>query len=209
MNRLSLAAALALGLTVAQPVLAQPAAQPARPQFTPGAKDAALAPAGAYKLDGSHAGVIARVSHLGYSYSIFRFDKVAGDLAWDPAKPAQSRLNVEIETASIATNVPGFAEELRGDRFLKTAAYPKATFVSSAFRQTDATHGQVDGQLTLMGVTKPATFDVELAGAGPGFGKPRMGVEAKTAINPQDFGMAAMFATPIQLVVDVEFEKAD
>jgi len=203
------AAALALGLALSQAGVAMAATPPAAapPNITFGTKDASLAPAGAYGLDSKHAGVIARVSHIGYSYSIFRFDDVKGSLTWDPAKPADSKLSVTVKTDSIDTNVEGFAEELEGAKYLNAKAYPEATFVSTAFRPTDATHGQVDGTFTLMGKTVPLTFDVSLVGAGKGFGAPRMGVNATTSIKPSDFGLSPMFATPIELVIDVEFVK--
>jgi len=86
---------------------------------------------------------------------------------------------------------------------------PNLTFVSTAFHKTDATHGKVEGQFTLLGKTAPVTFDVELIGAGKGFGMgPRLGVHASTAITPKDFGMMPMFDKPIDLIIDVEFEKA-
>ena len=172
-----------------------------------GDKDPAAAKAGTYAVDPGHASVVARVSHLGYSYSIFRFGQVKGALMWDPAKPAASKLQVTVETASIETNVPKFAEELAGDKFLKSTAFPDATFVSTAFRRTGATHGEVDGRFTLMGKTAPVTFKVDLVGAGAGFGKPRMGVHGATWLDPQAFGLPAFFNAPIELVVDTEFER--
>jgi polyisoprenoid-binding protein YceI len=205
---LALTAALcASGVAQAQPA---PAAAPPAPRPAPplGKPDASLAPAGKYNLDSRHAGVIARVSHIGYSMSVFRFGDVKGSLTWDPAKPAASTLSVTVAPGSIETNVPKFAEELAGKDYLNAAAFPTATFVSTAFAQTDATHGKVTGDFTLMGKTKPVTFDVTLIGAGPGFGAPRMGVMAVTEINPQDYGLPAMFNTPIELKVDVEFVKA-
>jgi polyisoprenoid-binding protein YceI len=178
------------------------------PGVFPGERDYQQAPAGTYALDGQHAGVIARVSHLGYSYSIFRFDTVSAILAWDPAHPSASKLTARVRTDSIATNVPGFARELAGDGFLKSRAFPEATFVSTAFRQTDADHGKVDGQLTLMGRTVPMTFDVALVGAGKGFmGHPRLGVHAEGEIRTADFGLMPMLGPTIQLVIDTEFGR--
>ncbi len=198
-----LAAAAGLALAAGAPALAQ-----LPPGVFVGEHDYKAATAGAYAIDPFHTGVIAKVSHIGYGLSVFRFEKVDGALTWDPAQPAKSTLTVTVETASIATPVPGFATELQGDNFLKSAAFPKATFVSTAFHQTDAGHGTVDGQFTLMGKTHPVTFEVELEGAGKGFGgHPRIGVEAKANINPADYGLNPMFATPIQLVIDTEFEK--
>ncbi len=172
-----------------------------------GSKDPAGAPAGTYALDPNHAAVIARVSHLGYSFSVFRFGKVEGALVWNPAQPARSSLSASVETASVATNVAGFAKDIAGQGFLKSAAYPKVTFVSTAFRRVDATHGKVEGQFTLMGKTRPLTFEVELIGAGKGFGHPRMGVEARASIEPGDYGLPAVLNAPIELVIDAEFEQ--
>lgn len=198
---LGAAAALAFILSAAAPAWAQ-----LPPGVFAGEHDYRLATAGAYDVDPAHTAVVAKVSHIGYALSVFRFDKVAGTLTWDPDAPGKSSLNVSVETASISTPVPGFAAELAGDGYLKSAAFPKATFVSTAFRQVDASHGQVEGQFTLMGKTRPLTLDVELIGAGKGFmGKPRLGVEAVGKINPQDFGLNPIFSTPIQLVIDAEF----
>jgi polyisoprenoid-binding protein YceI len=174
-----------------------------------GAPDLNLAPAGGYDVDPFHAGVVARVSHIGYSWSVFRFDHVKGHLVWDPAAPNRSTLTADVEPGSIATNVPGFPAELSGEKFLDAKGFPDTTFVSTAFHQTGPTTGKVDGTFTLRGKSEPLTLDVTLIGAGPGFGgASRMGVHAEGWINPQDYGLPAMFAAPIQLIVDVEFVKA-
>jgi len=178
------------------------------PGIVCGAPDYRLAPAGHYTVDASHAGIVARVSHIGYSYSIFRFGDVMGDLSWDPAAPDQSKLKVTVKTASIATPVPNFPAELAGPGFLSSAAFPDATFVSTAFHQTGPTKGRVDGVFTLRGKSSPLSLDVELIGAGPGFGAPRIGVHASGWLNPGDYGMPGMFSAPIELLLDVEFVKA-
>lgn len=188
-------------------------AQPPTPQQIPmGQHDYHQATAGRYTLDPNHVGLIARVSHLGFSVSIFRFGKVSAKLDWHPDDVAKSKLTATVQTASIESNVPGFAEQLQGDEYLKSKKYPAATFVSTAFRQTDAQHGKVDGKFTLMGKTVPLTFDVSLVGAGPGFaGSPVMGhvigIHAEGAIHPQDFNMSPFFTTPIELIIDTEFDK--
>ena len=178
------------------------------PGVSCGAPDMKLAPAGAYHMDPSHSAVIARVSHIGYSYSVFRFDKVHGDLVWDGAAPGKSTLTAIVEPGSIATPVPGFAADLAGPKFLKSAEFPEARFVSTAFHKISATRGKVDGDLTLMGKTHKVTFEVELVGAGPGFGHARMGVHATTWINPGDYGVSPFLDRPIELTIDAEFEKA-
>jgi len=203
-----------VGLVVALALITGSRAEPAAPPpmvIPHGTSDVTKAVAGEYTLDPNHVGVIARVSHMGFSISIFRFGKVAATWQWDPAAIAKSKLSATVETGSIETNVPGFAEQLAGPQFLNAAAFPQASFVSTAFRQTDATHGKVDGKFTLKGKTVPLTFDVTLVGAGPGFaGGPTMGhvigIHAETTINPQDFDMGPFFTEPIKLVIDTEFD---
>lgn len=201
------------GLIIAAGIPAGADPAPKTPMVIPmGQHDYKLATAGTYTLDPNHIGLIARVSHLGFSFSVFRFGKVAAILNWNPVDVSKSKLSATVQTNSIETNVPGFAEELQGDEYLKSAKFPTATFTSTAFRQTDPQHGKVDGKFTLMGKTVPLTFDVTLVGAGPGFaGSPAMGhvigIHAEGSINPQDFGMSPFFKTPIQLVIDTEFDK--
>lgn len=114
------------------------------PGVYPAEQDYKLALAGTYALDPDHAAVVARVSHLGYSWSIFRFDRLDATLKWDPANPDGAALSAKVETASITSNVKGFSEQLVGDDFLKSKAFPQATFVSTAFRQTGPRAGKVD-----------------------------------------------------------------
>jgi polyisoprenoid-binding protein YceI len=209
----SVARALLLGIVLSQIPAISGLAQGVCPPGVPdgvfcGERNIAHATAGTYAVDGDHTAVLARVSHIGYSYSVFRFDRVSGTLTWDPANVARSTLSIQVKIESITSNVKDFASMLAGDKFLNAPRFPEATFVSTAFRQTDATSGKVDGQLTLMGKTAPVTFDVALVGAGKGFGgSPRIGVAARAWIKPQDFGMPAVFVEPIEIVVDAEFAR--
>ena len=205
--------ALVLSFALSQPLVTAAQAQGTQQNGLPpgvymGEADYKQAPAGSYAIDPDHASVIARVSHLRYSWSIFRFDRVSGTMKWDPVNPANSSITAKVEAASIASNVKGFAQELSGNNYLKSAAFPEATFVSTAFRQMSTRRGKVDGQLTLMGQTKQVTFDVELVGAGKGFAdRPRLGVSARGTINPVDFGLPPLFGDTIEIVLDVEFQK--
>jgi polyisoprenoid-binding protein YceI len=207
--------ALALGLPVCLALSAAFAADTPPPMKIPhGQKDISLADSGTYTLDTNHVAILARVSHLSFSVSVFRFGAAKGTLDWDAKNPVKSKLSATVETASIETNVPGFAEELQGAQYLNAKAFPQATFVSTAFRQTDAQHGDVDGNFTLKGVTKPVTFKVTLIGAGPGFaGGPVIGhvigIHAETSINGADYGVPQMLNDqPIVLQIDTEFDKA-
>ena len=184
----------------------------ARAQLPPGVyagqPDAGLAPAGDYGLDADHTAVIAKVSHIGYSVSVFRLNKVEAKLHWDPSTPASNTLEAKVETASIATPVAGFATELAGPEYLDSKKFPRAEFTSTHFVKIDATHALVEGNFTLLGKTVPLTFTVELIGAGKGFmGHPRIGAEATTTLKTADFGLPEVLGPNVQLVIDTEFAK--
>lgn len=204
--------ALLLAALCATPALAQDMKPEDVPHGTP---DYHLSQAGDYRLDPAHTAVIARVLHMGFSYSVFRFDDVSGTLSWNPDDPAQNRLVAEVQTGSISTPVKGFAEAIRRD-YLNAAADPVARFVSDGFTVEGDGKGRVSGQLTLMGQTHPATFAVDLVGAGKGYtgdanGNPiirdLIGVHAEAQIDPQAYGMNAFFTAPIPIVIDAEFAR--
>lgn len=170
--------------------------------------DPAAAPAGTYTIDARHTAVLARVPHGSFSFEIFRFGAVEGTLTWDPANSAANSLNVTVATNSIATPVEGFAAELQEERFLNSAGHPNATFVSTAFRQVDATHAEVDGNFTLRGVTKPVTFSVELIGAGQNQrGTPTIGYRAVAPIEASDYGFPSFIRGRSEIVVEGEFNR--
>ena len=163
---------------------------------------------GKYVIDAKHTGLIARVPHIGFSYSIFRFQAVDGTLSWDPANPSADALHVTVDPKSIVTGpVDGFSDEINA-KFLQAAKFPTATFVSTAFHPTSATHGTVEGDLTLMGVTKHITFEATLVGAGKGFHGPVIGVTARTELDPKTYGLPAFITGPIELIIDTEFDSA-
>ena len=188
-------------------------AAPMVPMHIPmGQKDYRLATAGHYTLDPNHVGVIARISHVGFSLSVFRFGAVTGKLDWNPTTPEKSELSATVMTGSIETNVPKFAQQLVGKDYLNAAVFPQARFVSTSFRRRDAMHGDVAGWLTLMGRTVPLTFHVTLIGAGPGFaGSPVMGhvigIHAEGQIQVKDFPVPPILSGPIDLTIDTEFDK--
>ena len=161
-------------------------------------KDYKAAPAGTYAVDQSHSSVLAQVPHVGFSYEVVRFPTVTGTLQWDPANPAKDRLEVSVDPKSMTTAATGgdFAGRLTGPGLLNAAQFPKATFVSKSFHVVDAAHGTVDGDFTLMGVTKPMTFNVELVGAGQGFQGPAIGVHATATLAPLDFGLKPPVMAP-------------
>jgi polyisoprenoid-binding protein YceI len=213
---LALAAGLALPLAVA-PALAQnfvkPNLQKVPPRPMPKAsKDPADSPAGVYVLDPMQASVLLRAENGGgFVYSVFRMTDVSGALNWDPARLEDSKLNVKIGTASLQTNVPGLTEELTGANFLASDQFHEATFVSTGIKRTGPTTGEVTGDLTLHGVTRPVTLTVDLVGAGRALQGPALGFHGRGLIKRSDFKVgpaSPVIGDEIEILLDVQFNKA-
>jgi polyisoprenoid-binding protein YceI len=201
----SLTLAALAGTAIAQ-------APPPAAARAPASKDPAAAIPGTYKLDPNHASVIAKLAHGGgISYSTFRFNGVSGSLDWNPAQVEASKLIVKIDPKSIDSVAPGFADELIGERFLNTAKYPDAGFVSTAIARTGPTTGRITGDFTFMGVTKPLAIDATLVGAGKnGRGANVIGFSGTTKFRRSDFGFTAMngpIGDEVEISIDLEFNK--
>jgi polyisoprenoid-binding protein YceI len=185
------------------------AAQPAGPD--PRKEALAVAPAGAYRLDSNHHSVIARIRHEGRSYSTFRFDTVSGSLNWNPAQVEASKVEIAIDAKSIATPVAGFATMLQGERFLNAGKFPKIEFVSTRVRPTGPDTGEIDGDLTFLGQTRPVTIRAELGGVGRNIrGVPSMGFQGSAKFKRSDFGLVTLpevVGDEVELVIDIEFNR--
>ena len=72
----------------------------------------------------SHTSVIFGISHMGFSYTYGRFNKVAGSYVLDEANPAASSFELTIDASSIDTNDAKRDEHLRGADFLNTNEFP-------------------------------------------------------------------------------------
>lgn len=145
-----------------------------------------------YLIDtqGAHAFVLFRIQHLGYSWLSGRFNTFSGSFEYDEKNPGAASVKVEIDTASIDSNHAERDKHLRGKDFLDVSKYPKANFVSTAFKEKGDGTASLEGELTLHGVTRPVTIDVEHIGHGPDpWGGYRRGFEGTTRIALADFGI--------------------
>lgn len=183
---------------------------PARPPARPPTKNPADAPAGTYKLDASHASVILRILHQGTSYSTFRFGAPAGTLDWNP-NVETSKVDITVDMKSIATPVAGFADRLTGERYLNVAAFPQARFVSTSIRRTGPTTGEITGNLTFMGQTRPITVQAQLVGIGHGMrGGVTIGFEGTSKFKRSDFGFTTLLpdvGDESELILDLAFDQ--
>ena len=147
---------------------------------------------------------------MGLSYYTMRFDGIDASYSYDPASPAASRISVSIDPASIDTDNKPFNAEI-ADQFLEAGKYPTITFVSTAVHPGAGGKGEVVGDLTFHGVTRPVTLDVVFNGTGQGMmHEQRMGFSGVTTIKRSDFGVTKyvpLVGDDVTVLIETEFTK--
>lgn len=145
-----------------------------------------------YVIDtkGAHASINFSIQHLGYSYLTGRFNNFSGDFTYDPKNVAASTINITIDTTSVDSNHAERDKHLRSGDFLNVEKFPKATFVSKKIVPDDGDEFDIIGDLTLNGVTKSITIEVDKVGEGKDpWGGYRVGFEGETEIALKDFNI--------------------
>jgi polyisoprenoid-binding protein YceI len=145
-----------------------------------------------WQIDPVHSAAHFSVRHLMISNVRGEFTKVSGNVVLDPTDPPKSTLEVIIDATSIDTREPQRDEHLRSADFLDVANHPTITFRSKKITPAGTDHYKVTGDLTIRGVTREVTFDVE--GPAPPvkdpYGNIRTGVSGTAKVNRKDFGLA-------------------
>lgn len=148
-----------------------------------------------YVIDtqGAHASINFKVSHLGYSFTMGRFNKFDGEFSYDPANLDASKVSVTVDTSSIDSNHATRDKHIRSADLMDVKKFPKATFTST--KVVDKGEGKLDilGELTLHGQTKPLTINAEFIGGGADpWGSERAGFQGTARIELNDFGIPVM-----------------
>ncbi len=151
-----------------------------------------IASPGAYKIDPDHSSVQFSVGHLGFSELLGRFNAFSGSMVLKPN--GESKVKVSVKTASVDTNHDKRNDHLRGPDFLNAKQFPEMRFVSK--RVSFDAQGRpvlMEGDLTLLGKTKPMTMKISAIGAGKDpWGGYRAGYNATTVIKRSEYGMNFM-----------------
>ncbi len=212
-----IALAAAAGLLACSP-------QPGDPAETPAPDVAVNVPSGEYALDPHHTTLVVRAPHFGLATYQLRLNRISGALRFNAENPAQSSVSIDVDTTSLDTPYAGdrdFDAELQNSEWLDSAAHPTATFRSTAVEQTGPNTARVTGELTIRGVTHPATFDVTYNGSwrqhplgaplsGIGFsarGTIRRSAYGLMVLQPQQGEPNTGVADEVELVVEAEFTR--
>lgn len=138
----------------------------------------------------AHAFVQFKISHLGYSWLLGRFNDFEGSFSYDESNPENASVSVTIDTASIDSNHAERDKHLRSDDFLHVEEYPQASFESTSYQPNGDGTGTLTGKFTLHGVTKDISIDVKEIGAGPDpWGGFRRGFEGGVTLTLADYGI--------------------
>lgn len=145
-----------------------------------------------YDIDtkGAHAFIQFKIKHLGYSWLIGRFNKFSGQFSYDEKNPNASSVEVNIDTASIDSNHAERDKHLRSKDFLEVRKYPTAKFISTSFKEQAEGKALLKGKLTLHGVTRPVTIQLEHIGHGADpWGGYRRGFAGSTTLTLKDYNI--------------------
>jgi len=171
-----------------------------------------------WTIDPGHSAATFQVRHMVVANVKGEFGGPVGSATFDPKDLSTLRVEATIDARTINTRNPDRDKDLRSDLFFDVAKYPRITFKSRSVKVESAGKLKVLGDLTIKGVTKPVTLDVE----GPTqeikdiWGSRRIGATATTTINRRDFnivynrmleGGGAVVGDQVLISLDIELTK--
>lgn len=166
------------------------------------AMPAAMAPAGQYHLDKSHASLLLRVNHLGFSTYTTRFSRFDAQLSFDPSNIPASKVVTTIDASSFEMDAAPQAciDIVKGPQMLDTVKFPQIVFKSERVRMTGSKSMEISGTLTLRGITRPLVLTATFNGGYPGMPNmdphARVGFSAHGSFKRSDFGMVFGIPAP-------------
>jgi len=165
-----------------------------------------------WNLDPAHTQANFSVRHMMVATVRGSFDKVSGTLEFDPQNPAHSRVEATIEAASINTGLADRDAHLRSADVFDVENYPTITFKSTSVKAIGDNKLAVTGDLTMHGVTKSITVEMDVFPAKETRQGVRCGFETTFTIKRTDFGMdtyvtAGGLGDEVQVIVAVEGVK--
>jgi polyisoprenoid-binding protein YceI len=143
-----------------------------------------------WKIDPAHSEIKFKVKHLVVSTVTGHFANFSAAIEADRDDFSDARITFEADVNSISTNNEQRDGHLKSPDFFDAAKYPKMTFRSKSVTQVSEGEYEVTGDLTIKGVTRPVTLDVNYNGTVAGFGGAKVaGFEITGKINRFDYGL--------------------
>ncbi|MEV0704521.1 YceI family protein [Saccharopolyspora sp. NPDC050389] len=173
---------------------------------------------GVWRIDPVHSSIQVTAKHLGISSIHGRFNEFAGEVRiGNPVE--SSTVDVRIAAASIDTANGMRDDHLRNADFLDVERHPEITFRSTGLRPRGGDRWDLDGELTLCGLTRPVRLDTRFSGVGPDpWGGTRASATATTQLRREDFAMTfnqalqtgiAAIGTTLKVEIDIQAVRED
>ncbi|HSP18368.1 MAG TPA: YceI family protein [Myxococcaceae bacterium] len=172
-----------------------------------------------FTIDTAHTDVVFSAKHMMVTNVRGKFADVAGTISLDEENPTASTGEFTVAVASLNTGVEQRDGHLRSADFFDAENHPTATFTSTGVKANGGSDYVVTGDLTIRGVTRPVSFNVELLGFYTGMnGARRAGFHATAKINREDFGLSwnvaletggFLVGKDIKLELDLAVEEAE
>jgi polyisoprenoid-binding protein YceI len=167
-----------------------------------------------FVLSRDHTDVVFEISHVGYSMKHGWFRDMAGTLSFDAQKPESSSVDVTIKSGSIDTNNRQRDKDLSSANFLDAEKFPDLHFVSTKVIRSGNQTLEIEGDLTLHGITKPMVLHTKLNKLGPNpfTHGATVGFTAHGSLMRSDFGIASMIpllGDEVSIIIDAEFDAAN
>ncbi len=146
-----------------------------------------------WKIDPNHVSAGFSVRHMMVTIVHGLFTKVKGSILFDPAKPEETSLEIEADTASVYTGVDRRDNHLRSADFLDVEKFPTMSFKSTAVEVVGMNVLKLTGDLTIRGITRSVVFDVTYLGPSHFVDDDRTyttyGIDASACVHREEFGM--------------------
>ena len=146
----------------------------------------ALAEVEEYEIDPEHTSIGFKIRHF-FSKVPGQFTKFSGTIMLDRSDYTKSSVEITIETASINTNEDARDRHLRSDAFFDAESHPQITFKSTKVTKSGDESLNIEGDLTIRGITKKVTLETSVLGFWEYYNRERAGFEAKIRIDRHDF----------------------
>jgi polyisoprenoid-binding protein YceI len=164
-----------------------------------------------YKLDETHAAIVFKVNHLGFSNVYGMFRTADGNINWNPDQPDKSSFEITVKANSLDSMNAKRDEHLKGPDFFNVKQFPNIILKSKSIKRIGDRQFEVVADLTLRGTTKtlpPFVFNQMNTGKDP-WGKFRTGGETIFKIKRTDFGMTYMskpgeIGDEVEMIVSIE-----
>jgi polyisoprenoid-binding protein YceI len=179
----------------------------------PVTQEPAKVPGGTYTVEPYHTQVLFSVDHMGFSNFSGNFSGVSGTAVLAPKHPATMSVSVTVPVASVSTTVPKLTEELKEADWLDAAKFPTMIFRSTKVTETGPKTADIEGTLTLHGVTKPFTLHATFIGAGVNIldKKETAGFALTGTVKRSAFGVSKyvpLISDEVTLTINAAFEKS-